>query len=228
MIKKVDYIIVGFGLAGACLAVQLMRRGKQIAVFDTPDQNRASAVAAGIFNPITGKRIVKTWKADEMFRYLHSFYKSVEDEIGEKFYYPRELYTPFRSIDEQNEWMGKSADPYFSNYVLSVTTRSTYGDQVTDPLGGILLANCGYINTNVFVYSIRKMVKASHYYAEEELDENNLKIESGKISYQLLSAQKIIFCTGIHQLKSRLFKGLPLKPLKGEVITIKTDRKSVV
>lgn len=222
MIKKVDYIIVGFGLAGACLAVQLIRRGKQIAVFDTPDQNRASAVAAGIFNPITGKRIVKTWKADEIFSYLHTFYKSVENELSKKFYYPKELYTPFRSIDEQNEWMGKSADPSFSSYVLGVTTRSTYGDQVTDPLGGILLANCGYINTNVFVDSVRKLVKKSHYYAEEELDENNLVIESDRILYQGLSAEKIIFCTGIHQLKSRLFKGLPLKPLKGEVITIKT------
>jgi glycine/D-amino acid oxidase-like deaminating enzyme len=222
LIKQVDYIIVGHGLAGACLAIQLMRRGKQIAVFDTPNQNRASSVAAGIFNPITGKRIVKTWKADEIFSCLKSFYKSVEDEVGKKFYYPTELYTPFRSIDEQNEWMAKSADPSFSNYVLNITAKSTYGDQVTDPLGGILLASCGYVNANIFIDSVKELVRKKHIYVEEELDEKNLKIEKEKISYQTLSAQKIIFCTGIHQLKSGLFEGLPLKPLKGEVITIKT------
>lgn len=223
MTKTVDFIIVGLGLAGACLATQLIRRGKKIAVFDTPDQNRASSVAAGLFNPITGKRIVKTWKADEIFSYLKSFYKSVEVELGKKFYYPMELYTPFRSIDEQNEWMAKSADLSFSNYVLNVTTGATYGDQVTDPLGGILLAHCGYINTNVFIDSVRERVKKNHHYVEEELDEKKLKIDTKIISYPGLLAQKIIFCTGIHQLKSNLFEGLPLKPLKGEVITIKTN-----
>ncbi len=222
MTQKVDYIIVGLGLAGACLAMQLMRRGKRIAVFDTPDKNRASAVAAGIFNPITGKRIVKTWKADEIFSYLKSFYRSVEDDSNKKFYYPTELYIPFRSVAEQNEWMAKSFDDAFSNYVIRVTTAPTYGEQVIDPLGGILLNNCGYIDTKVFISWVRDRVKQNHSYREEELEEGKLEIVSEGILYQGLFAQKIIFCTGIHQLEGNLFDGLPLKPLKGESITIKT------
>ena len=91
---------------------------------------------------------------------------------------------------------------------------------MTDPLGGILLANCGFINTNVFIDSVRELVEKNQYYVEEELDEKKMEIEKEGIYYRELSAQKIIFCTGIHQLNSNLFEGLPLKPLKGEVITI--------
>lgn len=82
MAKQVDYIIVGLGLAGACLALQLLRRGKRVMAFDVPALNRASWVAPGLFNPVTGKRIVKTWKADEAFPYLFKFYREAEKELG--------------------------------------------------------------------------------------------------------------------------------------------------
>lgn len=199
-----------------------MRLGKRIAVFDKPEENRASAIAAGIFNPITGKRIVKTWKADEVFSHLEQFYKSVEDELSIKFFYPKELYTPFRTIEEQNEWMVRSSDSSFIDYILKVTTSSTYGDQVADPLGGILLAQCGYIHATIFLEGIRNKVMQEQFYFNGLLDEGNLNVSENGISYGELTAKKIIFCTGIHQLKSTWFKGLPLKPLKGEVLTIKT------
>ena len=223
MKAKVDYIIVGLGLAGACLAIELIKRGKRIAVFDQPNQNRASSIAAGIFNPITGKRIVKTWKADEIFSYLKNFYTSAEEMLRTKFYYPKELYMPFRSIEEQNEWMAKSGDPAFSNYVLNVTTTSTFSDQVIDPLGGILLNQCGFVKTNVFIEGVRNLIKEYQYYFEQEWNTTHLEISDDELSYGNLFGEKIIFCTGIHQLNDNFFEGLPLVPLKGEVLTIKTE-----
>src|SRR6478609_6743743 len=105
---KVDYLIIGQGLAGSCLALQLLKRGKCVFVFDEPEKNRASLIAAGLFNPVTGKLMTKTWKADKLFDYLHSFYPEAEEFLKSKFYYPFPLYRPFISIEEQNEWMGKS------------------------------------------------------------------------------------------------------------------------
>ena len=220
--KKVDYIIVGLGLAGACLAIQLLRRGKRIVVYDVPSKNRASSVAAGLFNPITGKRIVKTWKADETFSYLEKFYDGIEKEFKCKFFFPTQLYTPFRSIEEQNEWMGRSADPSFSGYIMEVTTSPTFSDQVDDPLGGIILSRSGYINTKVLLETLRHKLLQDQSYYEEEFEEGKLLISNNNIQYKDLTAQKIILCTGIHQLDSKSFRGLPLKPLKGEVLSIKT------
>lgn len=225
MKKHVDYIIVGLGLAGACLAVQLIRRGKKIAVFDLPAENRATAVAAGLFNPITGKRVVKTWKADELFLCLQGFYTEVQKDLNLKFYYPNPLYTPFQSIEEQNDWMSKSTDPLFSNYISQVTTSSTFGEEVNDPIGGILLNRCGYINTKIFLEGIRKRILETEIYRDENFDDRKLIVSPGLVSYEDLNADQIIFCKGIHQLDGKYFNELPLKALKGEVITINSSKQ---
>ena len=222
--NKIDYIIVGLGLAGACLALQLLKRGKRILVYDTPSQNRASSVAAGLFNPITGKRIVKTWKADEMFSYLFKFYQEAESDLEIKFFYKSPLYTPFRAIEEQNEWMSKSADDSFENYISQVTTEPTFGDEVNDPIGGILLSQCGFINTGIFLNGVRELLLQKESYLEELWLEEKMKTSDNGVAYDNVSAEKIIYCTGIHALQSKYFEMLPLKMLKGEVMTIKTTK----
>ncbi len=221
--KRIDYIIVGMGLAGACLAIQLLKRGKRIFIYDLPGQNRASRIAAGLFNPITGKRIVKTWKADILFPYLNTFYSDVEKQFGIQFYYPKPLYTPFRSIEEQNEWMARSADKSFSDYLLKVESKATYSAEVRDPLGGILLAQCGYINTNRMLEAVRNHLTNSGCYREEEFNDDFLQEDKSGVRFKDLVADKVIFCTGIHALGGKFFDWLSLKPLKGEVLTIKTS-----
>ena len=114
MNKPIDYIIVGQGLAGSCVALQLLQRGKTIMMIDRARENSATHVAAGLFNPVTGKNLVKSWKADELFTYLHSFYTDAEQLTGETFFNSMPLYRPFVSVEEQNAWMGKSADESFS------------------------------------------------------------------------------------------------------------------
>jgi len=120
--RKIDYLIVGQGLAGTCLALQLIKRKKSVLVFDEPEKNRASSVAAGLFNPVTGKMMTKTWKADKLFPYLHSFYSEAEELLKSKFYYPFPLYRPFISAEEQNEWMGKSTEAGMMEYIDKTST----------------------------------------------------------------------------------------------------------
>src|SRR5689334_13087073 len=108
--KSVDYIIVGLGIAGATLALQLRKRNKSVVIFDEPFEHQASRVAAGLFNPITGKMMLRTWNADKLFPYLHKFYREAEHTTGEKFFYPTSICIPFVSVEEQNNWMIKSEE----------------------------------------------------------------------------------------------------------------------
>jgi len=138
------------------------------------------------------------------------------------YFYSSPLYTPFKSVEEQNEWMSKSADASFSKYISNVFVKPTFGDEVNDPLGGILLSQCGHVNTNLFLEAVRKYLIANESYREELWNEGDLSESDYDIQYKDAAAQKVIYCTGIHALKSRFFKDVPLKALKGEVITIKT------
>jgi len=211
-------MIVGQGLAGSAVAVQLLRQGKRIVVIDQPARNTSSRIAAGLFNPITGRKMVKTWMADTLFPYLFSFYRAVEEITAQKFFYPMPLYRPFVSIEEQNEWMGKSASPAFAPYIEKITTSTAYA-QVADPFGGLLLRQCGYLDTQAYVEAVRQWIAREGVLLTEDLDEQALTIGAGGVRYKQYEAGQVIFCTGVHP--SKAFGWLPVKPLKGEVIRIR-------
>ena len=71
--QKVDYLIVGLGLAGSALAWELIQRDKTVLVLDLPADQGASAVAAGLVNPVTGKFLNKAWNADIIFPFFENF-----------------------------------------------------------------------------------------------------------------------------------------------------------
>lgn len=223
MSNKVDYIIVGQGLAGSCIVVQLLKLKKKIAVFDLPVVYAASRVAAGLFNPITGKKFSLTWLADTLFPYLDSFYQEAERLTGERFYFPMPVYRPFVSTGEQNEWMSKSMNSTLASYIGKVFGSPAFESQVHNPMGGLLLKQCGYLETVAFLSAIRKLVQHQCVLIEESFDESGLTVYPKAVTYRGWTAEKIILCGGISANESKLFSWLPIQPLKGEVLQLRTN-----
>lgn len=214
---KVDYIIVGQGLAGSCMALQLIGRGKKIVVFDEPEKNRASSVAAGLFNPVTGKRLAKSWNADKIFSCLFQFYSDAEKLLNEKFFYPMPIYCPFVSVEEQNEWMSISPDDSLSVFIEKVFTQSTF-KQTHDPFGGFLIRQSGYVDVRLFMASVRKFLKDSFH--QEHFDATKVEVHYNEIEYENICADAIIFCDGMNAKSNPFFTDLPVIPLKGETLSI--------
>lgn len=218
----VDYIIVGQGLAGSCMAFQLWRRNKTFLVFDQPSKNRCSVVAAGLFNPVTGQKLVKTWQWDHLFPYLRQFYRDVEKATGVDFFYSLPLYRPFGSVEEQNEWMGRSADDHYGPLIERVcSTGSFHG--IKDPVGGLILRQCGYINSQLFIRVIRDLLKHSDKFREEFFEPANVQFDERSVRYGNISAKKIIFCEGTGVDKNPWFGKALIRSLKGETMRIKTS-----
>jgi len=222
----IDYIIVGQGLAGSALALRMMENDKSFIVFDAPALNRSSAIAAGLYNPITGKLMTKTWMAEKIFSELQQFYTQAEKILGHRFFYPQPIYRPFLSFAEQNEWMGKSVDPALRDYIQEVFTQSRYGNQVHDPFGGIVLKECGYLNVLSFLDHVRNHLLSAHAYLPEWFDESQLEIKpQGGVRYKNTDAGKIIFCNGTALHQSTTVSGLPIRLLKGETLVIESEEK---
>ena len=219
----VDYIIVGQGLAGSTLALRMLEQGTSFMVFDEPASNRSSAIAAGLFNPITGKLMTKTWMAEKIFPELHQFYSWAEKILGHRFFYPQPIYRPFLSVAEQNEWMGKSVDPALRDYVQEVFTQSKYGNQVYDPFGGIVLKQCGYLDVRSFLHYVRDHLLKTQSYVPERFDETHLEIKPQGVRYKDIDAGKIIFCNGTVQQQSTMVSDVPIRLLKGETLVIELE-----
>ncbi|HEU5290738.1 MAG TPA: FAD-binding oxidoreductase [Cyclobacteriaceae bacterium] len=219
----VDYIIVGQGLAGSCLALQLMQQGKRIVVIDSVHENSATRVAAGLFNPITGRNMTLTWMADTLFPYLHGFYEQAEQITSASFFHPMPLYRPFVSIEEQNEWMGKSSNASIAAYLTAVHTSPIEEDQVQNKFGGLMIKQCGYLNTIKFCEAVRQYIQQTNSLVEQDFREEELIVEEDSIRYLQFKASKIIFCQGERAGAGKFFSWLPIRPLKGETLSISTS-----
>ncbi len=219
-----DYLIVGQGLAGSALAIKLLKLKRKLLVVDQPGGNVSSRIAAGLFNPVTGKKMVKTWMADKLFPTLHTHYREAESLTGSSFFCPMPVYRPFASTEEQNEWMGKSSEPGFTSYVEKVQTAPMIRD-VHDPNGGLVLKQCGYLDTARYLVSVRAFLEKEHSFLEAQMPDN-LHVSADGVHFKDFLAAKVVYCSGTHQ--SSLFKWLPIRPLKGEVLVISTDRQDEV
>lgn len=219
-VQHVDYIIIGQGLAGSAIALQLLKLRKKILVIDQPDLNTSSRIAAGLFNPITGRKMLKTWMADQLFPFLHKHYLGIEALTGEKFYYPMPLYRPFLSIAEQNEWMAKSEEEAYKPYIQTVLTRPSFSG-INDVYGGLLLKQCGYVDTTRYLESVRRLIERGGIFVNGLVGENELYVTGNGVKYKNFEADRVIFCHGTQHHK--LFDWLPLRPLKGETVRIKSS-----
>src|SRR5882724_11305977 len=77
-----DILIVGQGLAGTLLAWEFERAGIAFQIADAGHAESASRVAAGIINPITGQRIVKSWRVDTLLPTARESYRAFEKQLG--------------------------------------------------------------------------------------------------------------------------------------------------
>lgn len=218
--QEVDYIVVGQGLAGSALALQLMKRKRKFVLIDASANNHTSNIAAGLFNPITGKKMVGTWMANKLFPYLHSFYEEAEHTTRSTFFYSWPLYRPFNSIEEQNEWMAKSAEPAFEPFIEKIFLHKNYPG-VNDAMGGLLLKQCGYLDTTTYVKAVRDAsIAHQNIVIDQVVREDQFDIQPDAVTFGHYKARHLILCQGTH--KSEWFKWLPIRPLKGETLRIQT------
>ncbi|MTI31752.1 NAD(P)/FAD-dependent oxidoreductase [Xanthovirga aplysinae] len=220
---EVDYLIIGQGIAGTCMSYQLMRRGKKVMVIDQIEQKSSSEVAAGLFNPITGRKMKKSWKADTLFPNMISFYRELEEVTKSSFLHEVPIYRPFFSIEEQNEWMAKSADLDYQQFIHKVWNKSLGNGLVKDPFGGLELKMSGYLDIPSLLEAYREYLRALGAFRDEQFMENELKLENGKVKYKNLEAHKVVFCNGPSARFSKYFSWLPFRPVKGELLHIETD-----
>ena len=79
---NIDYLIIGQGISGTWLSYYLQKENKSFIVIDKYYSNSPSRIAAGIINPVTGRRHVEVWLADEIIPFANKAYTQFGNELG--------------------------------------------------------------------------------------------------------------------------------------------------
>ncbi len=215
----VDYIIVGQGIAGTVLAHILIQKGKKIIVFDEDTAQTASKVAAGLFNPIVFKRLVKSWKADEFIAFNRFFYKELEQILQQKFYQEQPVYKIISSSDELHFWNSKIKNITTKPYLDEI--KSNNNPAVKAPYQFGVIQEAGSVDVKLLLESSKNYLIGKGCYKTHSIDYSKIKFDADSVWYHSVQASKIIFCEGYKAVSNPFFKALPFKLTKGEVIRIK-------
>ena len=214
-----NFLIVGQGVAGSVLAWTLDQLGCRVVVADAPNLPSASGVAAGIVNPLTGRKLVRTWRADELFPFLHNFYRDVEANQSASFFHPLPIYRPYRSLAEKADYETFTAHPSVAKYVNQAVDNQYYESVINNPFGGLEVAQSGWLNVNGFIDSIRTYFQKKNQFIPAEVVVKTLIINKNNVEWNGVSFQKILFCDGTYVRENSLFDWLPYNVVKGQILT---------
>jgi len=215
---KWDVIIVGQGLAGSVLALSFLEAGKKVLIIAEPRLSPCSQVAAGIWNPVVFKRLTKSWMVDDLLPVLNSFYTKAEQRLQASFITQRHILKFFSQEQEIQLWNKKSKGE-LEHYL---------DPEIHAPQAGFPDASfskvlpCGNIDLPVFLEATRAYFKAQGAFLETVFDYRALQ-PGTTLSYNGHEAGAIVFCEGHMVSENPFFKWIPLKPAKGEVLTIQCE-----
>lgn len=215
--KKFDYIVVGQGIAGTLLDWFLEKRNRTVLVVDNYNPSSSSQVAAGIFNPITGRRFVKTWLADEIFPFAEKTYRELEQKLDCQCYFPKPILRKINGELERKEWQQKKVLNEYKPYLLAENDEST-----------VQITHGGYVDFNILLRVFREKLRKENRIVETNFDYNDMILGRDSITWNEFTAQKIIFCEGYRVFDNPFFKSLPFTYAKGEILTIRAEELSQV
>ena len=216
----VDFLIIGQGISGTWLSYYLRKANKSFIVIDNEQPNSASRIAAGIINPVTGRRIVKTWMTDELLFFLIPAYEELGNELNIKAIEKKSLVdfhpTPQMKISF-DERVKENVDLLFhpnDQWQYQNIFNYDFGFGEVDP--------CYVVNLKEILPAWRKKLLSNNQLLEEDFETTELKQEDAGITYKNIKAEKIIFCDGIHSSKNPFFKNLSFALNKGEALLIES------
>ena len=96
-------VVAGRGLAGALVAWRFMQRGCRVEWWGDGTHS-ASRVAAGMFNPVSFRRVVEVWNAGAHMAAMRQTLGELEDALGLKLLHDVPVAKVFANEDYRSTW----------------------------------------------------------------------------------------------------------------------------
>ncbi|MFT5752297.1 MAG: glycine oxidase [Flavobacteriales bacterium] len=220
--KKVDYIIVGLGLAGIAFCEQCIAAGKTFFVYDSGAPG-ASRVAAGLYNPVILKRYTLPWRAIEQFDLALPYYQALEAKLGTQIIHTLPVRKVFSSIEDQNNWFAASDHPGLDRFIEPHLVKNTHSE-IAAPYDFGEVRETGRIDIKMLQSRYEAYLDTMHAFAKASFIHSDLVHEDEGVSYQGIHAKRIVFAEGFGVKQNPYFSALPLVGNKGEYLIIKAEK----
>jgi len=213
---QIDILIIGQGISGTFLSWYLQQEGFSFLVIDTPQSNTASKVAAGVINPVTGRRIVKTWLIDEVLPFALDAYQQLGKEIGVTAIEQKNIVDFFPTPQMKVAFDKRFAED--QQYLAQPSDENNFRKWFNYDFGYGEIQPAYLVNLPGILPAYRQRLLQNQQLREEPFDSSLLQLNHQNIQYKDITATYILFADGIASVQSPWFRQLPFAPNKGEAL----------
>ena len=216
---KYDYIIIGAGLAGSIL-YDFLKQDATVLVLDNEKGVYGSRVAAGIYNPVTGRRMVKSWMIDTLAPFAKDFYKRKEQELEAIFLQTVDIKRLFHNEGQRNEWL-KKVDFYgIEEIVVGAIEPDLNDPKVHVDHGGVKTTASWRLDTDSFLDTMQEQMREDDALTKASIQYHEISLHTNEVRVGEYRTKRLIFCEGWKMTYNPWFTHLCIVPNKGEVLTI--------
>lgn len=208
------FLLVGQGIAGTLLAWTLQKRGAQVQVVEGDLPGRSSMAAAGIINPVTGKRFVKSWRFDDFYQAAQSAYQSLENELNISIWSEQPIVRLLATPEEANDWSARCA---LTDYAAHLSESAGAGDWAGLVKPGFrfgIIRRAARVDFPRLLSAFRQKFASEKSFWEKEID-------YGTVEQLANEFDGIVFCEGYLAQGNPFFPDLPWQLAKGEALLIR-------
>ncbi len=212
--------VLGQGLAGTLASLGLRQNGLAHHVYDRGHARASSYAAAGIVNPVTGRRFVLV---EDYREYLGAFdlYDYAAQLLGRPLVHALLIYRDLSAVKDRNQWDMRRQDDAYRPFLGEPVEARSLG--LSPKLAATWLGpTTGAYRVDVagLIEAYRVLLKSEHALSENSIGDGDIRSEGTTTTLRETTYDVVIDCRGAGSADGHLWSELPWRLSKGEAIRL--------